>query len=238
MSSLSPSRMPAWLAPVCEDRSVSHSSSRWLPSASQRAMFGRGAVADRAAQHRQRQPVDLEEQDARARPSRSAARGAARPAARPAACTRRRRRCPVDDADRRAHGGGDQRDGERRAEAVDVQVLGREVGGDQQHRRVEREHEQEADRDRERQPQRRDHRRQQRRSGRRRSPPRRSRRRSCGRRRPRTSPAATQQGQRRGEPRHHKPERPQPRSLRAPGRDWQAAGRLGRGHVIRRSRRP
>ena len=28
MSSFEPSRMPAWLAPVCDDRSVSHSASR------------------------------------------------------------------------------------------------------------------------------------------------------------------------------------------------------------------
>jgi hypothetical protein len=28
MSSLEPRRIPAWLAPVCEDRSVSHSTSR------------------------------------------------------------------------------------------------------------------------------------------------------------------------------------------------------------------
>ena len=28
MSSLEPSRMPAWLAPVCDDRSVSHSARR------------------------------------------------------------------------------------------------------------------------------------------------------------------------------------------------------------------
>src|SRR3954470_7848615 len=40
MSSLEPSRMPAWLAPVCEDRSVSHSVSRYPSSATQRAMLG------------------------------------------------------------------------------------------------------------------------------------------------------------------------------------------------------
>ena len=40
MSSFEPSRIPAWLAPVCEERSVSHSASRCEPSASQRAMFG------------------------------------------------------------------------------------------------------------------------------------------------------------------------------------------------------
>ena len=40
MSSFDPSRIPAWLAPVCEERSVSHSAS-WCESlAIQRAMFG------------------------------------------------------------------------------------------------------------------------------------------------------------------------------------------------------
>ena len=39
MSSLEPSRIPAWLAPVCEERSVSHSASRCV-SASQRAIVG------------------------------------------------------------------------------------------------------------------------------------------------------------------------------------------------------
>ena len=40
MSSFEPIRIPAWLAPVCDERSVSHSTKRWLPSASQRAMVG------------------------------------------------------------------------------------------------------------------------------------------------------------------------------------------------------
>ena len=40
MSSFDPSRIPAWLAPVCEERSVSHSASRCEPSASQRAIVG------------------------------------------------------------------------------------------------------------------------------------------------------------------------------------------------------
>ncbi len=38
MSSFEPSRMPAWLAPVCDERSVSHSVSPWVPSAIQRAI--------------------------------------------------------------------------------------------------------------------------------------------------------------------------------------------------------
>ena len=72
MSSFEPSRIPAWLAPVCEERSVSHSASRCVPSASQRAIVGRVAVAHRALQHGQREAVDLEEDDpghVRARPA-------------------------------------------------------------------------------------------------------------------------------------------------------------------------
>ena len=40
MSSFEPSRIPAWLAPVWEERSVSHSSKRCESSASQRAIVG------------------------------------------------------------------------------------------------------------------------------------------------------------------------------------------------------
>ena len=40
MSSFEPSRIPAWLAPVCEERSVSHSASRCVPSSTQRAIVG------------------------------------------------------------------------------------------------------------------------------------------------------------------------------------------------------
>ena len=40
MSSLEPRRMPAWLALVCEERSVSHSVSAWVSSTSQRAIVG------------------------------------------------------------------------------------------------------------------------------------------------------------------------------------------------------
>ena len=40
MSSLEPSRIPAWLAPVCDERSVSHSLSRWVPSLTHRAIVG------------------------------------------------------------------------------------------------------------------------------------------------------------------------------------------------------
>ena len=61
MSSFEPRRMPAWLAPVCEERSVSHSVSRCV-SRAQRPCRGI-AVAHRAAQHGKREAVDLEEDD-------------------------------------------------------------------------------------------------------------------------------------------------------------------------------
>ena len=40
MSSFEPSRMPAWLAPVCDEKSVSHSTSRCVPCSIQRASSG------------------------------------------------------------------------------------------------------------------------------------------------------------------------------------------------------
>ena len=40
MSSFDPSRMPACEAPVCEERSGSHSASRCVPSSSQLAIVG------------------------------------------------------------------------------------------------------------------------------------------------------------------------------------------------------
>ena len=40
MFSFEPSRIPAWLAPVCEERSGSHSASWYPSSATQRAMLG------------------------------------------------------------------------------------------------------------------------------------------------------------------------------------------------------
>src|SRR5829696_2021220 len=50
MSWFEPSRMPAWLAPVCDDRSGSHSMRRCVSSLSQRAMFG--ALPSRIARRR------------------------------------------------------------------------------------------------------------------------------------------------------------------------------------------
>ena len=65
MSSFEPSRIPAWLAPVCDEKSVSHSASRCVSSWSQRAISG--ALPSRSARRStgQREPVDLEEDDPR-----------------------------------------------------------------------------------------------------------------------------------------------------------------------------
>ena len=65
MSSFEPSRMPAWLAPVCDERSVSHSVER-VAALGDPARHVRGvAVPHRPAQHRQSEAVDLEEEDPR-----------------------------------------------------------------------------------------------------------------------------------------------------------------------------
>ena len=55
MSSLLPCRSPAWQAPVCEDQSVSHRSSRWEPPRSQaRERWARCRRGSRAAGRRGR----------------------------------------------------------------------------------------------------------------------------------------------------------------------------------------
>ena len=65
------------------------------PRPSQRAMLRRAAAAHRVLEDRQREAVDLEHDQARARRSRSARPAGGRPGGRPAACTRRRRWCPT-----------------------------------------------------------------------------------------------------------------------------------------------
>ncbi len=150
MSSFDPSRIPAWLAPVCEERSVSHSARRCVVG--QPAGHGRCvAVAHRPAQHGQREPVDLEEDD----PGDVGAGDDALPA-----------RDPLRDPDRghvvRAENDGEhdahRRDHERRkqrpAEAVDPEHPLGHVGGDEEDDGVRDQHEQEAEHERERQAQR------------------------------------------------------------------------------------
>ena len=66
MSSFEPSRIPAWDAPVCDERSVSHSASACAAGREPARHRRRMAVAHGALQDGQREPVDLEEDDARA----------------------------------------------------------------------------------------------------------------------------------------------------------------------------
>ena len=93
MSWFEPSRIPAWLAPVCEERSGSHSSNLCEPSASHSRHVRRAAVTHRAPQHRQCEPVDLEEDDPRHVGSRRPRPVFSRSAGRRGACTCRRRSC-------------------------------------------------------------------------------------------------------------------------------------------------
>ncbi len=93
MSSFEPSRIPAWLAPVCEERSGSHSASSVAALGDPARHRRRAAVAHRVAQHRQGEPVDLEEDDPGHVGGRPARPGGGRPAGPRAACTRRRRWC-------------------------------------------------------------------------------------------------------------------------------------------------
>ena len=65
MSWLLPSSSPAWLAPVCEERSHSQGTIRWLPSSSQRAIVGAWPSLERPAQDGLGEPVDLEQDHAR-----------------------------------------------------------------------------------------------------------------------------------------------------------------------------
>ena len=130
MSSFDPSRIPAWLAPVCEERSVSHSARRCVPSASQRAMVG--ALPSRIARR----------STGSASPSisRKTIPGTSVLAMIPC---RRAIRCAMridvrvvraeDDGEHDAHRGDDERGEQRPAEAVDRehavgQVVGRAGG--------------------------------------------------------------------------------------------------------------
>ena len=160
MSSLEPSSSPACEAPVCDERSVSHSREPVGTGREPACHLGRVAVADGALQHRPRQTVDLQIDDAgnvghhpRARAPRDALRDAQR----------------VDvlvvgtqehlEHDR--HGGGDQRHEQRPEEPVHLEGVVGEVRRDPDHPRVEDEDEQKPDDEHVRQPQRGDERRQQ-----------------------------------------------------------------------------
>ena len=118
------------------------------------------AVAHRAAQHRKGEPVDLEEDDPRRRPSCAIA-----PWRR---ATRRITRSeyssssfvPAIDLEDDRRGGHHERREQRVPERVDADGVGEGVGGELQRDRVDEQHRQEADREHPGQPQRRDHRRQ------------------------------------------------------------------------------
>ena len=154
MSSFEPSRIPAWLAPVCEERSVSHSVRRWVlrsPAGHVRGV----AVAHRPAEHRQSQPVDLEEDD----PGDVGGGDDALPA-RDSVRKTERRRVTGGAEDHREHdadGGDDERGEKGPAEVVDPEHPLCHVGGDEKDDGVRNQHEQEAEHQRERQPQRREH---------------------------------------------------------------------------------
>jgi hypothetical protein len=124
-------------------------------------MFGELPFAHRALQHRQREPVDLEEHDpgsVRLDPVFGASRDAVDHAQRVQVVV-------VDaeqHAERDARGRSDEHDAERSPEAVHVEVAARDRVGGEQHQGVEDEHEQEADERHQRQAQCRDDRQQQR----------------------------------------------------------------------------
>ena len=157
MSSFEPSRIPAWVAPVCEERSGSHSASRCdRPRAS--APASARALAHRPLQHRQRKAVDLEEDDAGRvghDPLARAPRDALHDAQRVDVVVVRAEDGREDDADRRRG----ERDPERRPERVDRQPRA-DRSASEQHPGVEEQDEEEADQRGEREPQRGDERRQ------------------------------------------------------------------------------
>ena len=229
MSSLEPSRIPAWLAPVCEDRSVSHSVRRCVSAASQLGHVGGVAVAHRAAQHRQRQPVDLEVDD----PGDVRAGDHALPAGDPLGDANRVRVVGAeDDGEHDAHRGDHERGQQRPAEVVDGEHAVGDVGGDAQDQRVRDQHEQEAEHERERQAQRGEHRRDdgvQRRDDRRddQRPP------EALDADPGQQPRGDHQRGRHGQPRDDQREHPEARRLRLPRRGL-AVRQLGfaRHHVL------
>ena len=160
MFSFEPSRIPAWLAPVWDERSVSHSANSWLPSWSQRAMCRRVAVPHRPLQHRQGEAVDLEEDDPRRVGPRQLA-GAARDSPDDAVRVRVVVVRPEDHVEHDADRGRDERDAESGPEGVDREIAAGHAIRCEQHQRVEDEDEQQAEDEHQRQPQRRNDRRQQ-----------------------------------------------------------------------------
>ena len=154
MFSFDPSRIPAWLAPVCDERSVSHSASAWEPLGEPARHLRSATRVDRATEHREREAVDLEEHDSRLRGVDRATRTPRDPlhdAKRVRVVVGDRKQHVEDDADRRR----DERRQERPEEPVDDEGMRRDGRRGHQEQRVEDEHEQESEHERVRQPKRR-----------------------------------------------------------------------------------
>ena len=149
MSSFDPRRIPAWLAPGLR-REIRLPLRQAVRVVRQPARHRRGvAVAHRAEQHRQREPVDLEEDQ----PWNVAAVDDALPA-RDALRDPHRVRVVRTEEHREhdAHGGDDERSEKRPAEVVDREHPVGDVGDDEEDQGVRDQHEQEAEDERERQP--------------------------------------------------------------------------------------
>ena len=158
MSALEPSSRPACEAPVCDERSVSHSESVCEPSRPSAPSPARARRAWHAA--------------ARAGPARRSPGRRCRALGHGARRERRAMRCVTRSEDvvvvgAQQHlehdrdGSRDQRDEQRREEVVDREGLVRELGGDPDHPRVEQQDQKEADGEHVRQAKRRDERRDQ-----------------------------------------------------------------------------
>jgi hypothetical protein len=136
MSWFEPSRIPAWLAPVCDERvAVLRHPAREL---------GRVAVAQGALQHGQRETVDLEEDDPRHVGAHLLARAARDPlddADRVRVVVVR----PEEDVERDADRGRGERGDDRPAERRDLEPSRRDPGCQLEHRGVEEQHEKEAE---------------------------------------------------------------------------------------------
>ena len=152
MCSFEPSRIPDWLAPVCEERSVSHSvepvRTVFDPSRHHRSV----AVAQRATEHREREAVDLQEQDPRDVRRDPVLRAACDALDDPEGVSVVVVR-PEDRVEDDGHSGSDERGDERPAERVDPDRVRGDLGRYPQHDRVEDEHDQEARDQREREAQ-------------------------------------------------------------------------------------
>ena len=145
MLSFEPSRIPAWLAPVCDER-VRLPLRQLVRLGQPTRHRGCVPISNGSAQHRESQPVDLEEDDSRPVGSLRATL----PACDPLNHLDRVRVVVVRAEDHLEHD-ADRRDDQCReqgpAEVVDVVGVVDEVAAHLQHQRVEHEHEDETERD-------------------------------------------------------------------------------------------